>query len=283
MHLYAVNRRSVSTVAAVLMVVVVIAAFSILVATALLFRPFAPTTGSGAPVTGSGRLLTKELQYKDFRIVRVVSAFQVGITYSNSYKVSVTMDDNIFDYLQATKEGDVLTIGLKLEQGTLSLSLKAEIQLPELYELQLDGAARGKIQGFNSSHEFTLLLSGASSAEIADTSVGDVEIEISAAGRLSGSMTANGEARFTLSAASTATLGGKANNLLIDASAASHLELSDFTVHNARVNISGASQAKINLDGRLDAYLSGASTLLYRGEPTLGDISVTGGSTISKE
>jgi hypothetical protein len=96
-------------------------------------------------------------------------------------------------------------------------------------------------------------------------------------------MTANGEARFTLSAASTTTLGGKANNLLIDASAASHLELYDFTVHNARVNLSGASQAKINLDGRLDADLSGASTLLYRGEPTLGDISVTGGSTISEE
>jgi hypothetical protein len=285
MRLYTANRRAASTVAVVLMVVIVIAVFSLLVATALFLRPFVPVTGPGGPVAGSGRVVTRELQFNDFKVVRVGSAFQVGITYSSSYKVGVTMDDNLFDYLQVSKQGDVLAIGLKpgYDYQYHSLTLKAEIQLPDLYELQLDGAARGTIQGFNSSHKFMLLLSGASSAEIADTSAGDIEIEISGAGRLSGSMTANGDARFTLSGASTATLGGKANNLLIDGSGASHVELSDFTVHNAKVNLSGASQATINLDGRLDADLSGASTLLYLGEPTLGDISVTGGSTISKK
>jgi hypothetical protein len=127
MRLYAPNRRAVSTVADVLMVVVVIAAFSILVATALLFRPFALTTGPGNPVTGSGRVVTKELQYNDFRVIRVESAFQAGITYSNSYRVSVTIDDNLFDYLQVSKEGDVLTIGLKPSYNFHSLTSKAEI------------------------------------------------------------------------------------------------------------------------------------------------------------
>lgn len=96
-------------------------------------------------------------------------------------------------------------------------------------------------------------------------------------------MTANGNARFTISAASTVTLGGRPGSLEIIGSGSCRLELSDFAVHDARVNLSGASQATVNLDGRLDADLSGASTLLYMGEPVLGDISVTGGSTISKK
>jgi hypothetical protein len=271
------------------MVIVVLAAFSLLIAAALFFRPYLPVNilgseVSGGEVVGSGRVISKELQFTDFRIIHVDSAFQVEIKYSASYSVSVTMDDNLFDYLMITREGDVLRIGLKTGYSYHELSrARAEIQLPDLYELQLDGSARGTIQGFNSSHKFMLHLSGASSAEISDTYAGDVEIEISAAGKLSGSITANGEARFTLSAASTVILGGKANSLLIDGSGASHLELSDFAVHDARVNLSGASQATISLDGRLDADLSGTSTLLYIGNPTLGDINVTGGSTISKK
>ncbi len=287
MLLHAPDRRAASTLAVVLMVVVVIAAFSLLVATALFLRPLIPVTGPGpgAEVAGSGRVVTKELQFTDFTAVHVGSAFQARITYSSSYRVSVTMDDNLFDYLQVSKEGGALVIGLKpgYEYRYQSLTLRAEIQLPDLNELQMGGATRGTVQGFSSSHNFVLLISGASSLEIADTSAGDIEIDISGASRLSGSMTAIGEVRLTVSGAGAATLGGKANNLLIVGSGASHVDLSDFTVHDARVNLSGASQATINLDGRLDADLSGASTLLYIGDPTLGDISVTGGSTISKK
>jgi hypothetical protein len=118
---------------------------------------------------------------------------------------------------------------------------------------------------------------------MAKTSAGDLEVDISGASEFSGSMTVDGDARFTMSGASTARVRGRADNLLIVGSGATHTELPDFTVHNARVNLSGASQATVNLDGRLDADLSGASRLLYIGEPTMGDISVTGGSTIEKE
>jgi len=63
----------------------------------------------------------------------------------------------------------------------------------------------------------------------------------------------------------------------------SRLELSDFTVHNTNVDLRGGSSATINLDGRLDADLSGGSTLFYISDPTLGDIQTSSGSTISKK
>jgi hypothetical protein len=66
-------------------------------------------------------------------------------------------------------------------------------------------------------------------------------------------------------------------------SGASRSSLDDFTVNNANVNISGASTGTINLDGRLDANVSGASTLLYVGDPVMGTINVSGASTLSKK
>ena len=66
-------------------------------------------------------------------------------------------------------------------------------------------------------------------------------------------------------------------------SGASRFSLDDFTVNKASVNISGASTGTINLDGRLDANVSGASTLLYIGDPIMGAIDVSGASTLSKK
>jgi len=54
-------------------------------------------------------------------------------------------------------------------------------------------------------------------------------------------------------------------------------------VVNADVSLSGGSRATINLDGRLDADLSGGSNLLYIGDPTMGDINTSGGSTVGKK
>jgi len=52
---------------------------------------------------------------------------------------------------------------------------------------------------------------------------------------------------------------------------------------DAEINLSGASDATINASGRLDGDLSGASKLSYVGNPTLGSINTSGGSTISQK
>jgi hypothetical protein len=71
--------------------------------------------------------------------------------------------------------------------------------------------------------------------------------------------------------------------LAVDGSGASHLKLADLKVGNADVTLSGASDATINLAGRLDADLSGASTVEYIGEPTLGIMDTTGASTVKRK
>ena len=51
----------------------------------------------------------------------------------------------------------------------------------------------------------------------------------------------------------------------------------------ANVILSGASRATVDLDGRLDASVSGGSHLLYTGEPTLDAINTSGGFTVERK
>lgn len=271
------NRRAISNLAIILIVIAVVG--SVVVGAALLwwFWPF------GGQVVGSGSLDTQEKDFSDFTAIDVRNAFDVEITKSSSYSISITADDNLFDYIEVSKTGDTLTIGLKWGYNYQSVTLRAEITMPELYELEFSGATHGTIVGFSSSHEFALVLSGASSLHMGDTSVGDVEADISGASYLNGNLTANGDATFVVSGASTIELVGEADDLVVTVSGASHLELSEFPVHNAIINLSGASHSTVNLDGRLDAVVSGASHLLYIGNPTMGDITTSDVSTVEKK
>jgi hypothetical protein len=205
-------------------------------------------------------LKTEEMVFSDFTVVKVGWAFDVEITPSSTYSVVITADERIWNLIQVTQTGDTLNIGF--EPGVIpgNLERKAKITMPELYVLELSGATHGIIEGFTATNE--LVLSGASHLNMANMLVGDLEIQLSGASHMGGQ--------------------GSGDDLEGEIDGASHVDLSNFPVHNANVSLSGASHATINLDGRLDANVSGASHLHYMGDPILGDTQTSDGSTVSK-
>ena len=209
-----------------------------------------------------GELITEEMEYSDFTAVDIGSAFQVEITQSSSYGVIITADERIFDKINVNKTGNTLIISTEPNIITASL-LKAEITMPDLVELVLSGASKGTIQGFSSSEPFIVELSGASNLQMQDINIGDFDAK--------------------LSGASTLTAEGSGNDLVSIVDGASNLDLTDFPVDSSDLIVSGASQATVNMDGTLDAKVSGASTVYYIGEPTMGDIDISDSSSINKK
>jgi hypothetical protein len=218
--------------------------------------------GCGGVLIGSGNLKTKEYSFGDFTSVEISSAFEFDISRSCSYGVSITADDNILEEVEVTKEGNSLKIGLKTIAGLGPVALKAEVTMPQLHGLAVSGASHGTVSDFSSAENFDINVSGASKV------TGDI---------------AAGDADFDVSGASTVQLEGSANNMVANVSGASRFNLGGFMVNNANVTFSGASTGTINLAGKLDADLSGASKLLYAGEPRMGNINASGASTLGRK
>lgn len=245
----------------IVLIVVIVGAIAVAI-TFVLFAGFVPFN----QIVGSGNVETRTEDHTDFTKVTVAHAFDVEITQSSSYVVRLTLDDNLFQYLEVNKSGETLTI--RLRSGFVytsapgrSLTLQAEVTMPDLAEVQLSSASVAAVEGFDVSHPFLAGLSGAS--------------------RLQGTYTTTGNVSFTVSGASSVELTGAGGDLAATVSGASRLELSNFAVRDVIVVMGGASQGTVNLDGRLDATVSGASTLLYLGNPTLGDINTSGTSTVA--
>ena len=204
---------------------------------------------------------TQTYDFTDFTRIEVGNAFQVEVTQSDSYSIRITALEDLFSLIQVSKEGETLKISLTPTIPLVGIK-KAVITMPDLRAINLSGATKGTIKGFSSSHDFNLDLSGESGLD-GDLAAGDID--------------------FDVSGASTVKLDGSAQDIDVDASGASRVKLAEFSVNNADVTLSGASTGTVNLSGKLDANLSGASKLSYIGKPTMSNINTSGGSTLSKK
>lgn len=239
---------------------------------------------SGCAITGSGDVITEKEDFADFTYVDVGSVFEVEITRSDSFGVVISVDKSLLDYVDVSKVGGTLRISLQPHQvftdfNLKAKTLKAKITMPALRGLSLAGKTKASINGFKSPNDFSLDISGASSLDMGDIEAGNAGFAISGTSKVTGDMKAS-HVKFEVSGASQVELAGSANTTVLNASGASKINLTDFLLNYASINLSGASEATLNPKDKLDAVLMDASTLYFLGNPTIGNINVSGASTV---
>jgi len=209
---------------------------------------------------GSGRTSTQSYDFEDFKRLEVGNAFVVDVTQGDDFSVSVTVDDNLVQYLDVVQRGD--TVRISLQPGSYTNTrLEARVTMPLLVSADLSGATQANLRGLQSEDDLKLVVSGASQVR-GDATAASLDL--------------------VLSGASQANLTGKASSLRVRASGASKAELADYAVETADVDLSGASSGTVSADNSLDVTLSGASTLHYLGQPKLGRQSISGASQLKK-
>jgi len=260
------------------------------VAAALAAMPtFLTGCGEGTmdTVRGSGVVEIRNLNYSGFTrvengsFVRQSTSFDINISYSNEFSVSVTMDDNLFEYLEISRSGNRLKISMDGDTRYSYADILVEITMPEVDGVDFSGAVSGSLSGFTSQRPLEIRMSGASDITVDDMVAGDLALDISGASSLKGTAYIE-DGDFEISGASIITLRGSGDLIVADVSGASGLRTGNFNAANMDVRLSGASNGVIYTTGTLDVDLSGASHLDYTGDPTLGDVKTTDSSTLSK-
>ena len=246
------DRRALGAVLAAVIVVAVIVAAAAAAASVALYFSYHPEVQ-----------VTQTYSYSNFTALSVGSALKVEVTQSSAYGVSITGDQRTLDQIEVSQNGDILTIAARPGMTTDFHGAQVRITMPRLGSVSLSGATSGTAQGFDGGDgPLAVTLTGASSLEMTSVRAGNVTLDVSGA--------------------SSFTATGSANVLVSTVSGASDLNLMGLTVEDTSMNLGGASHAAIDVNGRLDASVSGASSLQYRGSPTLGDITTSGASSVTK-
>jgi Putative auto-transporter adhesin, head GIN domain len=212
-------------------------------------------------VRGSGNVVAREVAVPSFSRLRVASAFEVTVSPGSQPSLTLHIDDNLDRDVDVGVDGDTLHIGLRRGTSVSDATLQAAVTAPPLARVQGSGSSR-------------ILLQNSPAGD-------DLHVELSGASRLGGAVELR-SMRVGLSGASELALSGRVGSVSASASGASHLALERLEVDALEVELSGASNAEVSVRRTISASLSGASSLRYRGAPTLTRQDTSGGSSIAR-
>jgi hypothetical protein len=129
----------------------------------------------GINIGGSGNVVDKAFDISDFTIVEVSDGFNVNVVNGPQYKVTLSVDENIVDYLSVYKSGNKLMIGLK-PGGYTNVNLRADIVMPSFNGVTLHDGSHCVVNGLNSDNDAEVTLTDGSGVTMSG-SVGNLRVD----------------------------------------------------------------------------------------------------------
>jgi hypothetical protein len=204
--------------------------------------------------------VNKEFVVTDFDRLEMGSEFHIRVEQANAFSVSVQGDRRNVDDLQVYLQGNTLVIEFE-DQGDRHHDTYIDITMPRLKAINFSGASDSKVRGFSSEDDIDFYLSGASICQV------DAEFS---------------RINLFMSGGSEILLFGAGDELKGEISGASSLKAFDYPVRSATIEISGASESKVTVTEELNVTAGGASSVVYRGEPSV-NADTSGAASVEKD
>ncbi len=209
---------------------------------------------------GPLQVYEKEYSLIDFDRLEMGNAFFIEVEQSANFSIHAKGDRRNLDDLKVFKSGNTLIIAFDENVNRIHRT-EITITMPLLKAINFTGASASSINGFGSDRNLDVHLSGASVCQLnADYS----------------------KMNLSLSGASSLIIQGGGDEIKADISGASSLSAFDYPVQQATISISGGSIGKVSVADDLEATATGASSLLYHGNPTVVS-NVSGASVVQKD
>ena len=215
----------------------------------------------GNMVLGKGDLKSTEYNVGAYTAVDIRTGMELIYSEEVSDKVVIEIQENLIEYLDVRVENGVLIVDTKNPINTGSKDPKIYISNPDLSKISVSGFIIMSDCDKISGESFVLEVFGAAEIE-AEFDVDELHI--------------NGSGAVNMD------LSGRADTADINISGAGAIEAMELQTKSAFVAISGTGDVEISCSDNLDVDISGAGSVVYRGDPKVTQN--TGGiATIKKE
>jgi hypothetical protein len=212
-------------------------------------------------IVGSGNRITEERKLGSFNGITAGSAFDIIIERGETPGLLIEADDNLMRHIITEVRGKTLKISTEV-RFRLAGKIKVYITYDKLEEIKLSGAAELQSEDVVEANDFLISLSGASMASL-QLQANDLQAKLSGASKL--------------------YISGVSDEIAARLSGASRLFADQLETHEGSYRLSGSSKAEVWVVESIDARASGASRLVYAGNPRQINSNTSGAASISKK
>lgn len=237
-----------------------------------------------ATIKGNRNIVTREISITDFDAISIGTNIRIenkGINFkkkkyhqfnyrqqTGNSKLSVTLDENLFAYLDIQSTDGKLRIESKNKERLVPTKCIIEGTSQELKKVQLSGSMDFIVESPLKCDELSVSVSGA--GDIIMKQRADIRFasfKISGAGDIEISSLYCEEFKSKMSGAGDIEVQGKAKEAHFSVSGAGDVEAYDFEAENVYASVSGAGDIETFATKTLDASVSGIGTIRYKGNP----------------
>jgi hypothetical protein len=218
----------------------------------------------GKRVRGNGNIKTEERSVSSFKNLHVSASINVYVSQGDIKPIKIEGDENLLPYIEVEQDGDEIIIrnreGYNLEG---SGELKVFVSAPVYHKISLSGA--GSIISDNK-------ITNSDNLEINLSGAGDIKMEVDAP-----KITAD------ISGVGSIYMKGQTKDVDMNISGAGSAHCYDLLSENTKIEISGVGSADVYASVKLDAQVSGAGSVNYKGNATDVTQNVSGVGSVHKE
>ena len=217
----------------------------------------------GKRVRGNGNIRTEDRSVSTFKDVDVSGAAKVYVSQSEHSSVKLEGDENLLPYIEVIQEGDKIRVRNKPGFNLIPTGdLKVYVSTPVYNNIDASGAC--DIIGQTK-------ISNPENLEMHVSGAGDIQMEVDAP-RLKAQVSGSG----------SINLKGQTRDVDLDLTGAGHAHCYELLAENTKVDISGAGSAEVYASVRLDAEVSGAGNVSYKGNASDVNQHVSGAGSVKK-
>ncbi len=217
----------------------------------------------GKRVQGDGNIKKEQRNVSSFDKVQVSGAIDLYVSQGDAKPVEIEGDANLIPYIEIEQTGSRLVVRSKKGYNLDPTDhMKLYVTAPVYEKIEVSGACNIYSQSkINNDHNLKLGVSGA----------GDIKMEVDAP-----------KISADISGAGNVDLKGETKDLDLDLTGAGKAHCYDLKSENTKVDISGAGSAEVYASQKLDAQVSGAGSVHYKGNAKDVSQHVSGAGSVSK-
>ena len=237
-----------------------------------------------------------------FTVVKGSGSMEIEVSYGPEIKVTIHTLPDLKGRLNYFQSGEMFEISYSsTTRRSKNPDIKVFIEMPELLGVNLYSGAKVKVKGTKLFHEvFNANMQSASALMVDSCVCSYVFMELSSASSVEGvfqcnmfsisassASTLNGTITASsfiadISGASTLNLAGNCENVIIKGNSASTIKAEEMKIQDLTINLNSASSMRCLSVETIKGSISGASKFYYGGTPSIGEIEVTGASSLKR-
>lgn len=212
----------------------------------------------GERITGNGNSRSEQRDLRDFSGVEVAGHFDVYVTQGTDYSVKLEGDENLLQYVEIQKDGEMLEIGTR-EGYSLNprAGLKVYVTAPRLQTFSVAGSGELRSQNKLTGERMKVDVAGSGNT-VLEVDAPQVDLDIAGSG--------------------TITLKGTTRSLSTDIAGSGEVHAFELMSEEAKVDIAGSGNVELYASKVLKVSTAGSGDVQYRGNPSVSHDKAGSGS-----